>query len=462
MPAVLAPIDLPEFGLPTVQPSIPAATYEARLAAARARSADAGYDALLVYGDREHSANVAYLTGYDPRFEETLLILLPGGTPRILVGVEGIGYIKSAGAQVEPILYPTFSLISMPRTAARPLATLLREAGLHEGMRIGLAGWKYYDQREADQPEAWLESPAFIVDTLRQIVGGAGSVTNATALFMNPRDGLRIINEVDQLAAFEFASCYSSQGVRQVIFHIEPGKTEIDHARQISLPGIPHAVHQMLSAGERAYQGLPSPSTRVINEGDPFTTAIGLWGSLNARAGFVVRDAAGLPAGASDYVDKLVKPYFEAAVAWYETIGLGVTGGELYQAVHSRIGDPFFNVGLNPGHFIHLDEWVSSPVDAGSDIPLRSGMALQIDIIPATGTVYFTTNIEDGIALADTDLRAAFAAQYPEAWSRIQARRAFMTDVLGIRLRPEVLPFSNIPAYLPPYLLNPGWALRMA
>jgi hypothetical protein len=30
-----------------------------------------------------------------------------------------------------------------------------------------------------------------------------------------------------------------------------------------------------------------------------------------------------------------------------------------------------------------------------------------------------------------------------------------MGDVLGIRLKPEVLPFSNIPAYLPPFLLSP-------
>ena len=73
----LAPIELPEFGLPSVQPAIPVATYEARLDAARTRAAEAGYDALLVYGDREHFANLAYLTGYDPRFEEALLILLP-------------------------------------------------------------------------------------------------------------------------------------------------------------------------------------------------------------------------------------------------------------------------------------------------------------------------------------------------------------------------------------------------
>ena len=93
---------------------------------------------------------------------------------------------------------------------------------------------------------------------------------------------------------------------------------------------------------------------------------------------------------------------------------------------------------------------------------LGSGMALQVDAIPATGSPYFTANVEDGIALADEALRDEFTHRYPEAWQRIQARRAFMRDALGIRLKPEVLPFSNIPAYLPPYLLTPQRALRLA
>jgi len=88
-------------------------------------------------------------------------------------------------------------------------------------------------------------------------------------------------------------------------------------------------------------------------------------------------------------------------------------------------------------------------------------MALQVDIIPATGTPWFTSNIEDGIALADATLRAAFAARYPAAWARIEARRRFMADALGIRLHPDVLPFSNLPAYLPPYLLRPDRAMTM-
>ena len=88
-------------------------------------------------------------------------------------------------------------------------------------------------------------------------------------------------------------------------------------------------------------------------------------------------------------------------------------------------------------------------------------MALQCDIIPATGTDYFTTNIEDGMALADAETRAALQRDFPEAWSRIARRRTFMTDVLGIRLKPEVLPFSSIPAWLPPFWLDPGKAMAM-
>ena len=122
----------------------------------------------------------------------------------------------------------------------------------------------------------------------------------------------------------------------------------------------------------------------------------------------------------------------------------------------------FFGIFLNPGHQLHLDEWVNSPVAPASTVELRSGMALQVDVIPATGTEYFTTNIEDGIALADDALRRQFSGKYPAAWERIQARRRFMSHALGIALHPDVLPFSNMPAYLPPFLLRPDRAMSLA
>ena len=110
---------------------------------------------------------------------------------------------------------------------------------------------------------------------------------------------------------------------------------------------------------------------------------------------------------------------------------------------------------------IHIDEWMHSPVRPGNDTPLRSGMALQIDVIPATGTPYFTTNIEDGIALLDARGRAEFAERHPAAWSRIEARRAFLADVIGIHPKPEVLPLSNIAGWLPPFWLSPGRAMAI-
>jgi hypothetical protein len=88
-------------------------------------------------------------------------------------------------------------------------------------------------------------------------------------------------------------------------------------------------------------------------------------------------------------------------------------------------------------------------------------MAFQVDVIPATGGPYFTTNIEDGIALADEPLRDELKARYPGLWSRIEARRAFMADALGIALHPDVLPFSNLPAYLPPFVLAPDRAMTL-
>ena len=36
--------------------------------------------AAVIYADREHFANLAYLTGFEPRFEEALAIIYSSGT----------------------------------------------------------------------------------------------------------------------------------------------------------------------------------------------------------------------------------------------------------------------------------------------------------------------------------------------------------------------------------------------
>ncbi|MBI2718770.1 MAG: aminopeptidase P family N-terminal domain-containing protein [Rhizobiales bacterium] len=456
--ARLAVIDLPDFGSPKTEPRLGRDIYAARLDRLNRRIAAAGLDALVIYGDREHLGNICWATGYDPRFEEAILVVVPGTTPQLFAGNEGYPYAETAAGLFDRVLWQPLSLMGQPRDKYRPLPELLARAGLAKGMRIGLAGWKGFESEDGRFDPDWFETPAYLVEALKAL----GPTTNAALLFMSPADGLRAINEVEQLACFEYAAALSSSAIGRVIRGTKPGMSEYDAVALMRLNGFPQSVHVNMCAGPRAKYGLPSPSSRAIEAGDPIVVGLGLMGALNCRAGFMVRDASELPEPIADYVEKLVAPYFTAAAAWYETLGIGVTGGELYDAVMSRLDDPFFGVGLNPGHLIHLDEWLHSPVTRGGTIALVSGMALQCDIIPATGTAWFTSNIEDGVALLDAAGRDKFAALYPEAWSRIQARRSFMIEKLGVRLRPEVLPFSNIPAWLPPFWLGSGKAMTMA
>ncbi len=460
--AGLAEVALPDFGMPEREPVIPAATYEARIAAARERARARGFDALVIYADREHSATLAYLTGFDPRFEEAILILGAQPQPALLLGNECYGYADISPVRLRKRLFQSLSLPSQPRDRSKPLAELLAEEGIGRGNRVGVVGWKYFTPRDTPTPDLWMDAPSYLVDVLRGLVGDPARVLNATEIFLDAQDGLRVTNDVDQLAWFEYAACHTSTAVRNVLFGLRPGMTEHEAVQLMRLNGMPLSCHLMLSSGARASFGLGSPSTRRIERGDRFTTAFGVWGGLNCRAGFVVESAEELPPGIRDYVGKLVTPYFRAIAEWYAAIGIGVEGRALYEVIRNRLGDPFFGVSLNPGHQLHLDEWVNSPIYEGSTAKLRSGMALQVDVIPATGTEYFTTNIEDGIALADEPLRREFEESYPDAWRRIQARRKFMREALGIELKPEVLPFSNIPAYLAPFLLRPTQVMTVA
>jgi Xaa-Pro aminopeptidase len=454
--ARLADVTLPEFGRPSATPELPPALYSARLERLRERMSSRAYECLVVYADREHSANLSYLTGFDPRFEEAILIVGATGDPAILVGNECYAMAGAAPLPMRRHRFQDLSLPGQPRDRSRPLAEILGDEGIGSTAgRIGVIGWKRYANR------AMLDVPSFLADELRRLAG-SGVVENAVDLLIDPADGLRVINELDQLAAMEAAACTTSDGVRRLIRELRPGLRERDAVALLGWDGSPLSCHLMLTAGPRAALGLLSPGDREIERGDPFTVAFGIWGALNCRAGFVVEGADELADGIRDYVDRLVAPYFAAVAEWYRALRIGQTGGELHDIIERHLGDPFFGIFLNPGHQIGLDEWVNSPIRPGSRTELRSGMAFQVDIIPATGTPYFTTNIEDGLALADASLRSAFAAAYPEAWARIQARRGFMSKALGIDLHEDVLPFSNIPAFLPPFLLRPDRAMTVA
>ena len=454
MTVTLKDIALPEFGVPEERPELSRALYADRIARLRSRARDAGLDALVIYADREHFANMAYLLDFEPRFEEALLILAEGKMPTVITGPENVGRAAASKVDVDVVKYAPFGLLGQDRTGTRPLVEILREAGLGAGT-IGTAGWKYYSREETPDPDAWLELPSFIADTLRAIAGPSGKVVNATALFMDPSSGLRSVNEIDQIAQFEYASCFTSEAIKRVLCGLRPGMKEQAVVGELMQPnGVPLNCHIMFNAGPDARFGLNSPRDRVIDRGETVTMAYGTWGAVTCRAGWLAEDERDLPPHVRDYAEKLAGPYFATAAAWYDTIGIGVTGGEVDSVVR-RVAAPHFSPFLNPGHLIHLDEWLSTPIYPGSTERLQSGQALQCDIIPPAVDDYFTANIEEGVVLLDADGRDALRERHPGAWARIEARRAFMADQIGIRLKPEILPLSNIPTYLPPFMLSP-------
>lgn len=445
---------LPEFGVSRERPELPreiyAHRYEAFLAALKA----AGLDAAMIYADREHCANLAWLSGFDPRFEEALMVVVPGRTPTIFTGPENLSRAAAAEIEVAARLYPPFGLLGQDRSETPPLLDMLRSAGLGTGQKVGVLGWKYFTPSETATPATWLETPSFIVDAARVVTGGIGRIVNGNALLMHASRGLRAFNEIEQIAQFEFSAVAVSEAIKNLVRGLRPGITELEAVQKMRLNGLPHGCHTMLSTGARLV-GLNSPSSKSIERGDPLTTAVGYWGALSSRVGWVAAGADDLPADARDYVERLAGPYFDCAAEWYETIGLDVSGGEIDALVRRRLDTPFFRLVLNPGHLIHIDEWMNTPVYPNSSERFASGQMVQCDIIPAVGAPYHSCNIEDGIALLDEAGRAELREKFPEVAGRIEARRAFMADVLGIRLKPETLPLSNIAGALAPYLLAP-------
>lgn len=146
-------------------------------------------------------------------------------------------------------------------------------------------------------------------------------------------------------------------------------------------------------------------------------------------------------------------PYFQAVTTWLETIHIGMKGKELYDTIEKVLPKEVYGWSLNPGHLCGDEEWLSSPIYPESDEILENGMLFQIDIIPSVKG-YAGISCESGILLANQELRQTIQKEYSVIWQRIEKRRKYMKEVLGIKISEEILPTSMITAYCRPFLLD--------
>lgn len=432
------------------------AVYERRLSAVCSVMQAEGLDAMLIYADREHGSNFGYFTGFEPRFEEGCLVIHTDGSCWIMLGNETLKMHQYSRIPVIPIHVPYFSLPNQPMAEEMTMEECMKTAGLVQGKRVGLAGWKVFTGRLSDGSKMF-DVPHFIVKGLED---NGCVLTNAANLLMAPDKGLRTICGAEEIAQHEFAATLASRCVWSVLEQVAPGKTEFELASNLAVYGQPLSCYSMCATGDRFTNAVVFPRNKKVVVGDKFTVSMGLRGGLTCRAGYVAEDADQLPEEVCDYVDALAKPYFAASATWYSTVAPGVTGGAVYDAVNAVLPKEQYGWQLNPGHLTAAEEWLSSPMEKDSKIALKSGMILQMDIIPKLAP-YGGVNAEDGVALADEALRAEIAQRFPETWARMQLRREYMIDVLGIPIDESVLPMSDTAGYLRPLLFARDKALRV-
>lgn len=448
----------PEPGAAPARIEIPLEEYQLRLAALRSAMSRRGLTHLAIYGDREHSANLLWIANFDPRFEEALLLLRveDGASPLLLTGNECAAYLPVSplwkAQQLRSEVYQPFSLLDQPRSTGRALPGILASEGITSAARVGAVGWKYYGDPRA------IDLPAYLADALRA-AAAPHAVTDATDLLMHPHYGLRTHCSAAEIALFEESNWKASEAMRRVFFAARAGMTDFELLAEARYDGTPLSCHMTLKTGPNR-TSLASPSGVRLERGYPWSANVAYWGSNICRANWVAESDADLPAEARDYLAAFAGPYYAAMGDWLAALRIGTPGGELSALIQSRLPFDHFHIFLNEGHLIHYDEWVSSPIYAGSTVPIRSGMVFQTDVIPSHKT-YFSTRMEDGLAIADSALRAEIARRFPAVMSRIDARRRFARETLGLPLADEHLPLSNTFGVVAPFLLRPDFLFAL-
>lgn len=423
------------------------------------RMEEENLDTLVIYADLEHGNNFEYLTGFIPRFEEALFVLHKDGSIYYLLGNENLKLAEHAHNKGIVVHVPQFSLPNQPMYNSPKLIDLMKQANIKKGSRAGIVGWKKFTSTSENNNETF-DVPYFIVSTLKEVLGVEGSLRNAISIFLG-ENGVRSVNNANEVMHYSFGAKLASKAILRAMNTIELHKTEMDIAAELELFGQPHSVVTIAAAGPRFKHANLYPTKKKLSLGETLSLTVGYKGGLQSRAGFICENAEQLPTKYANYVDAVVKPYFTAVCTWIENIRIGMKGHELYSIIENVFPKKDYGWSLNPGHLIGNDEWMSSPIYEESTETLKSGMMLQIDIIPSVKG-YPGISAEGGIALADDQLKETLKTDYPEFYQECEQSKNYLMKELGIQVSPDVLVIANATLYLRPFFLKKEYAMTFS
>jgi hypothetical protein len=411
------------------------------------------YDAIIIYGDREHFSNIDYLIGYDARWEETLLVLTKKDKPLLIVGNEGAGYAARISIEYEQALFQTFSLMGQPNDHSKKLDELLRLRLTGTEKNVGLIGFKSYNNTYHNVEGLLTDVPHYIVKTIELIVN-ENRLYNATDLLTDCAYGLKHNLDVEEIICFEARSTKVSSNILNSIRKLQEGISETEAAKECTFDGSPLNMHPIFSFGdENVSFGSNSPTeTTTLKYGDAISIGYGLRGAFIHRCGMYIRNADDLPIDKENYLTEFLYPYFDTTCHWYEMMEVGTCFGDIYNMVDLELGIQKFGIGLSPGHLTNTDEWTNSPFARDNSLKIRSGMAIQCDFGVSIGTM--NAHLEDGIIIADDNLRQQIKEKAPDCFERMEARRKFMIEELKVNIPEEALPTSDLCCICFPFMAD--------
>ena len=271
------------------------------------------FDAIIVYADKEHGSNFEYLTGFIPRFGEGLLVLEKNGDATVILGNENLKMATYSRLPVTLKHCPLFSLPNQPMENDKPLSVLFDEIGLSAMSRIGLVGWKMFTSSLADNKQLF-DLPWFIVDAIRNSISASTVLENAAHLFIGGNKGVRITNNANEIAHYEYGANLASTCILNAMNAVEPGICEAQLGSYLTAEGQYNTVVTIAAAGQRFEKANLYPTYKPVQRGQPLSMTTGFKGGLSSRTGFVIADESELPETQKDYLERVAKPYFGAVV----------------------------------------------------------------------------------------------------------------------------------------------------
>lgn len=412
-------------------------------------------DVTIIYADREHSSNFEYFTGFVPRFEESLLVIHKGGESYLILGNENMKMAEYSRISSKAIHSSILSLPNQPMNNETGLPDALQKAKISSNYTVGVIGWKLFTT--SSNNHKLFDVPYFILDAIKSITT---NIVNFTHTLISPESGIRTLNSAEEIAYFEYGSTLAGNSILNAMNNLKVGEKEVDVARNLSYGGQPHTVTTICASGDRFTDAVVYPRDKQLFLGEKVSLTVGYKGGLSSRTGYIAESEQDLSSSEKSYLDNVAIPYYKTIATWLENIKIGTKGKDIYELIENVFPKAEYNWELNPGHLTSTEEWLSSPIFANSPHKVKSGQVYQIDIIPNVKG-YAGVSCEDGVAIADEELRNDIKINYPLLWERFEKRRNFIIDELGIVLPNEVLPMNDIVAYYRPFLLNKQTSLAI-